>query len=283
MKRLLILVLLSLVLQDAFSQLSTRVNSDFTPKLQTRPSAGDAALQFVFPIVNLTGNNQGGLYTGNTLSAGDMLTFKYYKTDDLVYRAGIRLFASNQLSKGTAADSTEANTVFDTSVSENNLKATNRQYNIAGGIEKHFWNSNIFDVYMGGEALIGLGKVQTRNEVDFFNGDKQYSTTTTNTTIFGLGGVVGFNLFIAELPVAIGLEYGLSGKAAFGGKTKVKEEMINDAAGISYTNEYETQTTDALNNPDGRQYSKLGKRTFNMDTNNTVRILIHIFFGTKSK
>ena len=112
-------------------------------------------------------------------------------------------------------------------------------------------------------------------------------SASTGTTIFGLGGVVGFNVFIAELPISLGVEYGLSAKWVFGGKTKVEEEIDIDG-GADYTAEYITQETDGFGNADldsfgsSRQYSDLSRRAFNMDTNNSVRINLNIYFGTKS-
>lgn len=289
MKRLILLIVVSLFLQDTYAQLSTRENNDFTPRLGTRPSAGDAVLQFSFPVVDLTGDNQAGLYSGAAFTPGDMLTFKYYQTDELVFRAGLRLAGQNMRSNGIAIDSTSFNPINEElELEEIKRVMTSREYNIAGGVEKHFTNDNILDVYAGGEALIGLGRDRTVSESAFFNGDVVNRTTSTATTVFGLGGVVGFNVFIAELPISLGVEYGLSAKWVFGGKTKVTEEIDIDG-GANYDAEYFTQQTDGfgnldLNNDfDQRQYSDLSRRAFNMDTNNMVRINLNIYFGTKSK
>ncbi|MFK7755646.1 MAG: hypothetical protein AB8B53_01810 [Flavobacteriales bacterium] len=289
MKRLILLIVVSLFLQDTFAQLSTRENNDFTPKLGTRPSAGDAVLQFSFPVINLTGDNEAGLYAGRAFTAGDMLTFKYYQTDELVFRAGLRLASQNMRTNGTAVDSTNFNPLFneDFAVETNRKVMTTREYNIAGGVEKHFTNDNILDVYAGGEALFGFGRDRTVSEEALFNGDVVNVETSTRTTVVGVGGVVGFNVFIAELPVSLGVEYGLSAKWVFGGKTKVNEEIDIDG-GASYDAEYFTQETDGFGDIDTnqngnlRRYSDLSRRAFNMDTNNMVRINLNIYFGTRS-
>ena len=118
------------------------------------------------------------------------------------------------------------------------------------------------------------------DQEDYNNGDKSYMTSTTGTTIFGLGGVVGFNVFVAQLPIALGLEYGLSGKWIFGGKTKVEQEIT--VGSTSESAEWIEQDFDGLGNPDAIQYSDLSRRQFNMDTNHNVRLNIHIFFNSKS-
>lgn len=287
MKRLILLSIVSLFMQDAFSQLSTRQNNDFTPSLGTRPSAGDAVLQFSFPVANLSGDDEAGLYSGTAFTPGEMLMFKYYKTDETVFRAGIRLAADNMRTNGTAADSSESNTITDFDIQENKKLMTSREYNLVGGLEKHFTNDNIFDVYAGGEVLLGLGRDRAVSEETYVNNDIVNTSSSTRTSIFGLGGVVGFNVFIAELPISLGIEYGLSAKWVFGGKTKVVEEIDVDG-GADYTAEYTTQNTDGFGDQDldflgnSRQYSDLSRRAFNMDTNNTVRINLNIYFGTKS-
>lgn len=273
-KSLLLFAIFTMVGGSLFAQLSTRENNAVNVRLNTRPQAGDAALQFVFPIVDLSANNgsDAGLYSGNFLTSGDMLTFKHYKTDNLVYRGAFRFYADNDKSSGTTLDDDDVNPVDTSFVETFKSQSIDRQYNIAGGVEKHFSNSNIFDVYVGAEALVGLGKVKELSEETYFDNDVDNITSTTNTTVFGFAGVVGFNVFVAELPVSLGLEYGWGGKWIFGGSTKVEREV--DLDGDSYTVEY-------IENSDGDKFSDFSRRQFNMDTNQSVRLNVHIYFGSK--
>ena len=284
MKKITLLLALILTVSiGAYSQLSTREVSSVSVPLGNRPQAGDAALQFVFPILNMSANDgtEAGLYSGNFFGSGDMLTFKYYNTEDIVYRAAIRIYADNKNNKGNELDSTD-NYPFPQSdiISEFDERSASREFNIAGGIEKHFSNTNFFDVYVGGEALIGLGKDASDNNYTFANGDYSKVKTTTNTNILGVAGVVGFNMFVAELPVSIGLEYGLSGKWIFGGPTKVVSET-KFGSGSANSNEYYSQADDLFGR--NRSYSKLKTRQFNMETNNNIRLNIHIYFSTFRK
>ncbi len=275
-KSLLLFAIFTMVGGSLFAQLSTRENNALNVRLNTRPQAGDAALQFVFPIVDLSANNgsDAGLYSGNFLTSGDMLTFKHYKTDNLVYRAAFRFYADNDKSSGTAFDDDDANPLDSTDIDTFKMQSIDRQYNIAGGVEKHFSNSNIFDVYVGAEALVGLGKVKELSEETYFDsGDIMNVSRTTSTTVFGFAGVVGFNVFVAELPVSLGLEYGWGGKWIFGGATKVKEE-VDMTGGADYNVEY-------IENSDGDKFSDFSRRQFNMDTNQSVRLNIHIYFRSK--
>jgi len=282
-KSLLLFMAVVLTGTTVLGQLSTRQNYDWDFQLSTRPQAGDAALHFVIPIVDLSADNgsDAGLYNGNTLAAGDLLTFKYYKTDNLVYRAGLRFAADNSHASGTAADSSFFNPIIEDAELETiDSRTIDRMYALAFGAEQHFTNSNIFDVYAGGEALIGLGKDKSIMNGTYFNGDIDNTTMTTSTTVFGFAGVAGFNVFIAELPIAVGLEYGWGGKWIFNGKTHVERTLEIDAADISATSEWDQQDADLNNNGDPRQYSSLSRRQFNMDTNNSVRVNVLIYFNT---
>ena len=274
----------------SYAQLSTRENYDLTYKLGARPQAGDAALQFVIPIVNLSGNTSAGLYKGNSLFASDFLTYKYYLTDSKVIRGALRYTINNATVNGTGQDSTGFNDINEDAqeISERKQKFVQRDFALAGGLEKHFTNSNVFDVYGAGELMIGLGKNRSVSQDDFLNGDKMYMTRTTNTRIVGFGLFTGFNVFIAELPISVGLEYGLTGKWIFGGKTKVEMEQTIDAFDFDESSEWYEQEEDAFGNDDlnlnglDQQYSELSRRQFLVNTNHNVRLNIHIYFGTRT-
>jgi hypothetical protein len=273
------------------AQLSTRENYDQNLRLSTRPEAGDGALQFVIPIVNLTSNDSSnaGLYKGNSLMRSDFLTYKYYLTDQNVLRLGLRYTIANSRTEGTAMDSSALNPISPSlgEVQTDLKRLISRDFAIAGGLEKHFSNHNIFDVYAGGEAMIGLGKDRSINQEEYFNGDKFFETRTTNTRILGFGLVTGFNLFIAELPISVGLEYGLTGKWIFGGKTKVEQEVT--VGTTSNSGEWYEQSEDAFGdqdlnlNGDPQQYSDLSRRSFNVNTNHNIRLNINIYFSTRPK
>lgn len=288
MKKSLLITCVCLALGSAaLAQLSTRENYELNYKLGARPQAGDAALQFVIPIINLSGDTSAGLYKGNSLFASDFLTYKYYLTDNNVVRGALRWAIDNASVSGLGSDSSAFNNVNeDLLLTDRKQKFIMREFALAGGLEKHFTRSNVFDVYGAGELLIGLGKNKSISEDDFGNGDKMYMTRTTNTRILGFGLITGFNVFIAELPISVGLEYGLTGKWIFGGKTKVEMEQSIEAFDFDESGEWFEQETDAFGNDDlnvngdVQQYSDLSRRAFILNTNHNVRLNIHIYFST---
>jgi len=280
-KRILLFGLLFVAGSTAFAQLTTRENDATTVNLGARPQAGDAALVFNIPVDgqgNGDGTNAGaGLFDGNLLSSGDVLTYKYYRDNDVVYRVGVRLQATNATTKGTPADSSF---FFNPgNLDEFNTKNNSRAYVLAPGIEKHFTSSNVFDVYMGADVMLGFGRNKTITEV-LGEDITDVTIRTTPTRILGLGAFTGFNVFIAQLPVSVGLEYGLSAKWIFGGKTKVEREL--DAGGDTESAEWFEQDADANGNIDALNYSKLSRRQFFMDTNHNVRLVICFYFNSRS-
>ncbi len=268
-KHLFLMMVVSIVgFNYSFAQLSKRENAETTEKLGARPVKGDMAATFCLPIIN---GKDASLYNGNNLQSGAILTFKKYKKDDFVIRAGLRLYKDSKKSNGDIDE--ESGSLL----KSKQMKDSKREYILVPGIEKHFSKSNIFDVYTGADLYLGLGRNISINNIDYKSGDKNYLTQTVNTTIFGLGGVVGLNIFVAHLPISLGIEYGWNAKWVFGGKTKVKSETTVGSTSTS-TKVY-NQDTDPFGGSDMEDYSKLSKSEFHMDTNQNVRLVLNIYFG----
>lgn len=283
---------------SAFAQLSTRENDDNVIKYGARPKAGDMSFVLGTSFGAIAGNDSTSgmakLFSGNSLRSGDILTYKYYHTDDIAIRFGVRLQNKNMSLKGTAADSSAVYTPGSTNTStaspfpltsgavgfsEYKAKTVERMWEIVPGVEKHFLSSNIFDAYVGADLYLGFGADKTISNVDYRNGNKSYITKKTSTTNVGLGVVTGFNVFLAHLPVSIGLEYGWNAKWTFGGATKVSEDVVvNGVTGGSYSVKY-TEDNSAGAFSSNAKYSKLKKREFNADSNQDVRLLLNIYFG----
>jgi hypothetical protein len=263
--RKLVFFLFAVVLFTAtsYSQLSQRENESTTIKFGTRPSTGDMTLTFGVDI------GQGGvadLPILNQLTSGDVLTFKRYTSPSKAIRIGVRLFKDSQTVKGDEVDITN-----DDNLGSIKSKTSSSEYIIVPGLEKHFNKSNIFDVYAGTDLYIGYRRDLLLNNTELPNGDYDKYKATSTGMVLGLGGVVGFNIFIAQLPVSLGLEYGLNMKWSFEGKTKIKAE--SSVGGVSSSQNYYTSDRVSGN------FSKLHKREFGMDTNNNIRILLNIYFG----
>ncbi len=288
MKKTILLVAMALGFSSSYAQLTTRENDNSVEKLGARPVAGDMG----FTLSLSLGDSSAGLYGGNLLKLGNVLTYKYYLADDMVIRAGLRLKNENTATKGTVVDSSAlyqyGQVLTPGSTKEIKKKTVNRMWEIVPGIEKHFSASNFFDAYVGADLYLGLGKDQTIDDRDALNGDFEHFKATTNTRSVGLGLITGMNIFIAHLPISIGLEYGWSAKWTFGGNTKVKYED-QSTSGTTVTSrdiEYVTDNATAIDDATHAttvtakdKYSKLKSRKFSADSNQDVRVVLNIYFG----
>ena len=278
MKKILLLVALAFGMSTSYAQLSTRENDASVEKIGARPVKGDMALTFA--IGTGKDSSTASLYKGNLLGAGDLLTFKKYMEDDMAFRFGVRLYKKSAKSAGTSLDSSGLNPVFQNTLFENEMKTNKREIAIVPGVEKHFNAANVFDVYTGLDLYLGLKKEQTVSNTTTKTSPTQDVNNlkmTTKNNVIGLGWIVGFNIFVAQLPISVGLEYGLNAKWNLGGKTKVEQEKT--VGDHTESVEYFTQETDAAGNQDAAKYKDLKKRSFGMDTNQNVRLAVNIFFG----
>lgn len=294
MKKTLLLFAMVIAFAPAFAQLSTRENDATVEKLGARPQMGDMALTFSLDqLLGLSlgaGSDNGSdtvgtLYKGNGLSSGNLITGKYYIQNDVAIRAGIRLGRDNRKSEGSIADSTAINGTPggpglnnpSQTLQEVEYRNNSRDYILVPGIEKHFNGANIFDVYAGGDLYLGFGRDKTIMNETYKNGDFDNREFTTGRTVVGLGGVIGINVFIAHLPISVGLEYGWNARFNMGFKTKATREQ---KVGTTTTSlDYETESTDPFGNPDNNWYSEIKKGRSIWDTNQDVRIILAIYFG----
>lgn len=267
----------------SYAQLSTRENDQTNLKLGARPLAGDMALTFG---MNLTEGDVSPLYGGNMLQEGDLITVKYYLTDKLALRAGIRLYQENNKLEGTFSDTSAVYTPPDNSISLKD-KAVSKQYIFVPGLEKHFLNSNIFDFYVAGDLYLGFGSEKMILDEEYYSTTTEGTQfeaydnreSTTNTTNVGFGGVIGFNVFLAQMPISIGLETGWNALWTFGGKTKINRETRyydweNDVI-TTYSAEYFWHGDYPIH-----QFDELKVSEFGMETNQNVRLILNIYFGS---
>lgn len=288
MKKSILLIALAMGISTSYAQLTTRENESSVEKVGARPQAGDMSFTFGLPLSKVTddevvrSNSSTGtahLFNLNNFKTGELLTFKYYKSDDVAYRLGFRIYSDNVKTSGTGLDSADvvnAGGAFNENYNVSTAKNADidRKIELVPGIEKHFSPANFFDAYVGGDLYLGLGTEKTVSEVEFKSGDHSNMTSSTPNSTVGLGGVAGFNIFIAHLPISIGLEWGWNAKWEFSGKTKVKYDR--QVGTVSASGEYVTLDGD----PNGSQYySKASSKFFNADTNSDVRIVANIYFG----
>ena len=220
---------------------------------QYKPAAGERTLEVNFAPLGGTPVSIGGI------------KYRSFSSETTAFRVGVFLGFSNT-TKVTQDENSQ------TQMLELKEKNGSTTISLQPGIEKHFSSSNIFDVYAAGDLYLGFGRDKSVNSQTNTDGDVTSTTQTTPYTIVGLGGVIGVNVFVLDLPVSVGVEYGLSAFWQLGNRTKVEVETPDE----SY--EYFTVANDPFS-LQGQAYTSLKQKYMTMNTNDQVRIVANIYFN----
>ena len=228
-KSLLIAVVLCVcAVSQAFGQISNGSPTARTIKTGNRPGEGDWGL-----YVGLSLDQIKDLKNKDIDWKGiPILNFKYFTSDNLELRLG---FLGNSKSAKAKGDLYETPGDFDSATKDNLVKDKAGEYCFYPGIAWHFSPTNILDVYVGCDIPIGYDYDKYTKIYD----GKNRATQTRSSFEIGFEGFVGLQCFIADLPLAVGVEYGFSGMRYFGQKYK---HIITDAD----DNEQTFYTTDKV-------------------------------------
>ncbi len=152
-----------------------------------------------------------------------LVNFKYYVSNNTESRIGIQYYKTKQIMEGTLYEDEIGNTI-------DNL--TESFFRISPGVAHHFSPKNILDAYVGVSIPVGTEtkRVHTKWE-DEGTGDYIDESVKKFTLVYGYNFFIGLQAFVADLPFAIGLEYGISGLVHSG--LKYEHEYDEDIAGNS--------------------------------------------------
>lgn len=142
-----------------------------------------------------------------------LVNLKYMMSDQMELRVGLEFTKTSEKIKGKDLDEGIKS-------SEKVVESENR---ITPGFAYHFSNKNILDVYAGAQCLVGWSRDVQKSSYD---GDK-YSCKRTAVDL-GLGGIIGLQAYIANLPIALGVEYGINLLWEAGLKYKYKDDTADD-------------------------------------------------------
>jgi hypothetical protein len=105
---------------------------------------------------------------------------------------------------------------------------TEASWNLNAGIERHFDMSNIIDAYVGLNGNLGYSRAIQTTKISWDDGDYNNTEGSSFGITYGLETIIGINLFVADLPIAVGFEYGASFKNYGANKFKYEyDEQIN--------------------------------------------------------
>lgn len=185
MKKLFTMMVMALVAVGANAQITTGESTSNVIRTGNRAQAGNFGIYFGATTDMFENIGKGGV----KFSALPLINVKYMKSDKLEYRLGIEWWK-----KTTSTTNKTVDPKVETSESESSFM-------FYPGVAYHFNNRNLLDVYVGGELPIGIAGAS------YDNGNTDEGATNFRV---GLGAFIGLQAYIANLPLAIGVEYGVS-------------------------------------------------------------------------
>jgi hypothetical protein len=263
MKKILVpVIFLFFVLNlTSYSQLSDRVNSPSTFKIGTRPLQGDMGLYF-----GLAYNEIEYWFDNDIEFTGlPIISLKYYLTDKDVIRVGIQTSKTKEKTTGTIDPLVDGSILTE----KNNVDKHSR-FLFSPGIEHHFTSSNILDVYVGALLPLGWKSEEYVNDESYTGGNYSHYTRTLSSLTYGYEVFVGIQSFVADLPLAVGLDFGVAGMGHL--KTQYKHVVENRGGSVTVKQTYYTTDADAL----GVKYKDMSSSDSKFQGN--IRLTITYFF-----
>lgn len=231
MKKMVLLIALCVgMFSTVNAQITTGKSTSKVIKTGNRAQAGDYGLYFG-GTTNMFKNLVDKNIEFTTLP---LINFKYMYTDQMEFRLGLEFWKTKNFQKYEIEEETEESTET-TKGKTKTLESRNYLY---PGIAYHFSTNNLLDVYVGAEMPIGWSRYGVYNDYSYA-GDNGYDNVTKTTFDIGLGGFIGLQAYIANLPLAIGVEYGLSTMLHCGDKYKYEAKAGEGDAQVYYTTSLE--------------------------------------------
>lgn len=217
MKKFILLAALCGGVMVANAQISTGESTSKVIRTGNRAQAGNFGI-----YIGATSDMFKKIGDDSEFSALPLINVKYMFTDKLEGRIGLEWWKDKTINKYTEeGEEGEGSETFKSHNSE-------KSYMFYPGVAYHFNNRNLLDVYVGGELPIGFANY------GYGDDDDEYYTSQFR---IGLGGFIGLQAYIANLPLAVGLEYGIHGLWNMASNGSLTEDGMSIAAG-SYNEDY---------------------------------------------
>jgi len=235
MKKSLLLFVVFCLAYTTKAQISDRINDESTYLLGARPVQGN----FGF-YMGLSSVDAMSLYYDSVEVAGiPLVNVKYYYTDKLVFKIGFDVMKKRRSIDGEMDPNNTYNpgTVANGMIGYKHVE-TDARWRCQLGVEKHFDLSNIFDAYVGGNLNIGYARSVRTNNINYEGGDYRENEGSSFGATYGGDLIIGINKFIGDLPLAIGVEYGVGFENY--GANKYKYEYEEVMGGVASSGTYYT-------------------------------------------
>lgn len=259
----------------AYAQITTGKPSSKVIRSGNRAQAGDFGI-----YLGATSDMLQAFDKDVQFSALPLINLKYMVTDQFEARIGLELYKTSRSFKGDALRNDLNNPGEEITVPLSYKDASSNAM-LYPGVAYHFSKRNILDVYVGAELPLGWTSETVReSSVDETEADGGLSyvtgefSKTKRAFVIGLGAFIGIQAYIADLPLALGAEFGISSRF----DTGVKYKNVSTQGGTTQT--YYTNSLDFTDGlaPEGAsdRYAKLKAMTG--EIGGQVRLTLTYYF-----
>lgn len=240
----LFLLIFSLGATSASAQLTTGKPSSKVIRTGNRAQGGDFGI-----YVGATSTMFKNMFDSNVdFKAMPLINFKYMVSNQFETRLGFEWYKSSERLKGDVLSENDQGDK--TTYATRNIEAESSAM-FYPGIAYHFSKKNLLDVYVGAELPLGWSSNRTISEESDI-----YNARTKSSFVIGLGAFIGLQAYIADLPLAVGIEYGISSRFDTGLKYK-NESTIDGQTQITYEPDFDSLTKLSGNVGSGLSYDNL--------------------------
>lgn len=237
MKRLFFTMALCLAFVG-FAQAQLSQGETYSTKIVTgnRPTMGDWGLYFGPSYAEIVDFVESAWTQGEKAYGLPLINLKYYLSDRLEMRMGLQYNGHKSTMNGNfTRDYDEIYSFEDEHFGTRTLmeseKSYTRRFRLSPGIVYHFSPKNVLDVYVGATIPFGTdtdGYLSESEDYLMLTSESGSHTLqkidsknnmTYSSFVIGVGGFIGLQAFVADLPVALGFEYGLTGMLRTNDKT----------------------------------------------------------------
>ena len=153
-----------------------------------------------------------------TMTPLPLINFKFMTSDNFELRIGLEAYSLKETLEGDI-----------NAITSEIQKYGQNTVLLYPGFAYHFSRLNILDVYVGAELPLGWDASKV-----YAAAEKYENVTTKNSFVLGLGAFIGLQAYIADLPLALGVEYGISSRLDAGLKYK-NEVTSQNKTTVSYS------------------------------------------------
>ena len=249
---------------DANAQLSERVNNPSTFRMGTRPTQGTFAFSLDYSYSDNEELTKGDVAIESYIP---LINIKYYFKDDIVLTLGYQNFKKAKSYSGDIDPDKDPNNR--THAEWHEVEAKNY---LKIGAEKHFLVSNILDPYVAVGLPIGYMRESKGSSWETEN-TKGGDARSKFSFYYGFEVSVGVRAFVADLPLSLGVEFGMTGFGLLGDKYKVEGV---DGNGDDYT--YYTTDMDKTDTTPANSYKFSSLSASQYDAGGYLRLSIAYYF-----